>query len=53
MVFFVRPGSWSVSTCDESIVLPSGSLSVMFFDIITGEIFVWLHFLDGCLHLSL
>ena len=38
MVFLVRPGSWSVSTCDESIVLPSGSLSVMFFEIITGDI---------------
>ena len=38
MVFLVRPGSWSFSTCDESIVLPSGSLSVISFDIITGGI---------------
>ena len=34
----VSPDSWSVITCDESIVLPSGSLQVMFFDIITGDI---------------
>ena len=32
------PGSWSVATCDDSIVLPSVSLSVILFEIITGLI---------------
>ena len=34
----LRPGSWSVSIYDESSVLPSGSLYVMSFDIITVAI---------------
>ena len=33
----IRPGCWSVAMCDESIVLPSGSLAVMSFEIMTGS----------------
>ena len=35
---FVRPGSWSVATGDDSILIPSGSLTTTFFDIMTGSI---------------
>ena len=38
--FLVRPGIWSVDTCDDSIVLPSGSLDDMLFYILTEPIFV-------------
>ena len=38
IAFLVRPGSWSVATCEKSILLPSGILQVVFFDIITGDI---------------
>ena len=34
------PGRWNIAICDESIVLPSGSLSVMLFEIMTGAIVV-------------
>ena len=34
----IRPGSWSVAICVESIVLPSGSLDLILFSIITGAI---------------
>ena len=36
----LRPSSWSVVVCEDSIVLPYGSLSVISFDIITGAIVV-------------
>ena len=39
-IFFLRPGSWSVDICDDSIVLPSESLAVMSFEIVTGVIFL-------------
>ena len=32
------PGIWSVATCDDSIVLLSGSLEVILFEIMTGAI---------------
>ena len=35
----LRPGSWSVAICDDSVVISSGSLDVMSFDIMTGDIF--------------
>ena len=35
-----RPGSRSVNICDDSIVLPSGSLTVISFEIMTGAIVV-------------
>ena len=41
LAYFLRPGEWSVAICDDSIVLPSGSIS---FDIITGAIVVVAHF---------
>ena len=34
------PSSWSVAMCDDFIFLPSGSLAVISFDIITGDIVV-------------
>ena len=34
----LRPGSWSFPMCEDSIVLQSGSLSVISVDIITGAI---------------
>ena len=34
------PDSWSVAMCEDSIVLPSGSLTFISFDIITGDIVV-------------
>ena len=36
----ILPCIWSVFICDDSIVLPSGSLSVMSFEIITRIIVV-------------
>ena len=36
----LRPGSWSVAICDGSNVLPSGSLAVISFEIMTGAIVV-------------
>ena len=36
----LRPDSRSVTMCEDSIVLPYGSLAVISFDIITGRIFV-------------
>ena len=38
LAFLVRYGIWSVATCDNYIVIPSGSLAVMSFDIMTGAI---------------
>ena len=35
---FLRPGSWSVAICVDSIVLPSGSLAFISFYIIIGAI---------------
>ena len=35
-----RPGSWSVATYDDSIVLPYDRLDVMSFDIMNGAIVV-------------
>ena len=32
----LKPGSWNIAMCDDSIVLPSGSMDVMSFEIITG-----------------
>ena len=36
----LRPDSWGVVMCEDSIVLPSGSLAVISFDIITGAMVV-------------
>ena len=36
----IRPGSWSVAICVDSIFLPSGSLAFISIPIITGAI-VW------------
>ena len=36
----LRTDIWSVAICEDSIVLPYGSLSVILFDIITGAIVV-------------
>ena len=36
---FLRPGSWSVVICEDSIVIPYGSLSVILFGIVTGACF--------------
>ena len=38
--FFIRPVSWSVAICYDSIVLPSGSHAVVLFEIMTGAIVV-------------
>ena len=35
----LKPGSWSVDICDNSIVIKYGSLDLMSFDIMTGAIF--------------
>ena len=35
-----RPGSWSAVMWEDSIVLPSGSISVISVEIITGNILV-------------
>ena len=40
LAFLLRPGSWSVVMCDDSIVLPSGGLAVISFEIIAGAIVV-------------
>ena len=37
---YLRPVSWSVNICDEYIVLPSTSIAVMSFEIMTGAIVV-------------
>ena len=42
------PGIWSVAVCYDSIVLPSRSLAVMSFEIMTGYIFVVAYF-DRCI----
>ena len=36
---FIRPGSWSVAICEDSIFLPSDNLAFMSFDIMDGDIF--------------
>ena len=36
----LRPVSWRVSICDDSFVLLSGSLAIIFFDTLTGTIVV-------------
>ena len=36
LAYFIRPGSWSVAICVDSIVIPSGSLDLISFTIITG-----------------
>ena len=38
LYFLVSYGSWSVTTCDNYIVFPSGILTVMLFGIIDGGI---------------
>ena len=53
LAFIVRPGSYSFSTCDNSIVLPYGSIVVMLVTLLLGTLLVWLCLLYGCLHLSL
>ena len=45
---FLRPGIWSVAVCEDFIVLPSGSLAVVSFDIIKGAI-IGGGFFSGCL----
>ena len=37
---FLRPDSWIVAICEDSIVLPSGTLDVISFDIIIGAVVV-------------
>ena len=34
------PGIWSVAMCEDYVVIPYGSLAVISFDIITGDIVV-------------
>ena len=41
-------GSWSITIIENSIVLPSGSLAVMSFGIMTGAI-VYVGFLARCM----
>ena len=38
IVYLLGPGSWSVAICDNSIVLTSGSLDIISYDIISGAI---------------
>ena len=45
---FLAPGIWSVYKCDNSIVIPSGRIDVMSFNIITGDIFGMACF-SGCI----
>ena len=45
---FLRPGNWSVSVCVDSIVLPSVSLTLISFSIITGSI-IGVACLDRCI----
>ena len=40
LVCLLKPGSWSVAMCNDSIVLQSGSLAVISFNIIKGAIIV-------------
>ena len=40
LAFLIRPGISSVAMCEDYIVLSSGSLTVILFDIITGDIVV-------------
>ena len=47
LAFFIRPGIWSVAIYEDYVVLPYASLSVMFFDIITGSV-VCVVWLDRC-----
>ena len=44
----LRPGSWIVAICVDSIVLPSGSLDFISFSIITGAI-VGVAYFSGCI----
>ena len=37
---FIRPGIWIVAMCEDSIILPYGSLAFISFGIITGAIVV-------------
>ena len=48
-----RPGSWSVSICDDSILIPSGSLAFVSFEIMTGIIVVVIFLKGVYLYLSL
>ena len=48
LVSLLIPGRWSVDMCEDSIVLPSDSLSIVSFDIITGAIVVVACF-AGCI----
>ena len=47
------PGGWIVAMCEDSIVLPSGSLAVISVDIITGAIALVAFFLGVYSHPSL
>ena len=40
LVCLRRPVSWSVAMCEESIVIPYGSLADILVDIITGAVLV-------------
>ena len=44
----LRPGIWSFSVCDDSIVLPYGILAVVSFDIM-AEVIVVVDCLDRCI----
>ena len=53
LAFLLRPGIWSVFVCDEPIVLPYASLSIMSFEIWQGKLLWWLFMLSVYSHLSL
>ena len=40
LAFLLRPDSWSVTMCDNSILIPYRNLAVISFDIITAAIIV-------------
>ena len=53
LAFLLISDSLGVAMCEDFIVLPSGSLDFVSFDIITGGILVADFFLGVYLHLSL
>ena len=48
VAYLLSTGRWNVDICDDSIVLPYGSLDVMYFEIMTGAI-VDVAWLDICM----
>ena len=51
--YFLRPDSWSVVMCEDSIVLQSGSIAVILFYICIYSIVVVAYFLGLYSHMSL